>query len=225
MAAEWRGNLKEEIASLVRDRILAGAYVPGQRLDQDALAGELGVSRAPVREALILLEADGLVEGVPRRGAFVARLTRDDVQDHYAVFGVVSGLATRRAVGVLDVAQLDGLEALLAEATAPDVDAATRVRLSHGFHRHIHLAGASRRLRVVLRLLSGTMPASFFLEDTAWTALLDDEHRGILAALRARDPSSAVERVEAHFRHLGERAVALLEERGLWRADDGSHQL
>jgi DNA-binding GntR family transcriptional regulator len=78
-------NLKHAVASLIRERIFSGGLRPGSRVDQDALAEAFGVSTMPVREALISLEAEALVVNVPRRGSYVADLTRDDVRDHYRI--------------------------------------------------------------------------------------------------------------------------------------------
>src|SRR5215831_12141198 len=77
--------LREEIHALLRERIVAGRVLPGSRLPDVQLAGELGVSRTPVREALLRLVREGLVENDPHRGFFVAPLSRQEVLDTYPI--------------------------------------------------------------------------------------------------------------------------------------------
>ena len=91
-----RRNLAEDVAEHIRQEILAGRFRPGDRIDQDAIAVQLGVSRLPVREALIALDQEGLIESIPRRGAYVQRLEREDIADHYQLFGQAAGLAAYR---------------------------------------------------------------------------------------------------------------------------------
>src|SRR5690606_9987065 len=92
-----RTNLKDEVARYVRDLILSGAVHAGQRIDQDEIAEQVGVSRLPVREALIILEAEGLIVNVARRGSFVAPLSPDDFFDHFEMYGLLAGIAAGRA--------------------------------------------------------------------------------------------------------------------------------
>ena len=110
-------SLPEQIAARLSERIVAGAYEPGQRVLEQALAAEFGVSRGPVREALRILERDGLVTIVPRRGALVTALTIDEVKEIFDIRAMLNGLrdrliaedpARRRALALLEpqVAQL-----------------------------------------------------------------------------------------------------------------------
>jgi DNA-binding transcriptional regulator YhcF (GntR family) len=107
-------NLKSEIADYLREQIYGGALHAGSRLDQDGLAEQLRVSRLPVREALISLEAEGLVVTKARRGAYVASLTEAYVIDHFRIFGAVSSIAAQEATEALTAAQLDKLDGLVA---------------------------------------------------------------------------------------------------------------
>ncbi|MBP0656595.1 GntR family transcriptional regulator, partial [Mycobacterium tuberculosis] len=84
---------KESAAREIRSLVFAGELRPGSKVDQDALAEKLGMSKLPVREALIALAGEGIIETIPRRGAFVADLAREDIRDHYWMLGVISGLA------------------------------------------------------------------------------------------------------------------------------------
>jgi DNA-binding GntR family transcriptional regulator len=212
-------NLKHAVASHIRDRILSGSLRPGAKIDQDALAETLGVSKLPVREALISLEAEALVVNVPRRGSFVADLTPDDVRDHYHIYGLVSAIAAERAAERLSEKQLADLDAMLDEM-ASSRDPARLEHLNHQFHRTINLAGGSQRLNSVLRLLADSIPARFYEFTTGWSAVAHEDHTRILEALRDRDPDAARQAMAEHLREGGERAVGLLEQVGFWEGRD-----
>ena len=91
-----RRNLSEDVAEYIREGIMSGALRPGTRIDQDAIAADLGVSRLPVREALISLDKEGLINTIPRRGAFVARMEREISTAGMALpTGIAAQLAAR----------------------------------------------------------------------------------------------------------------------------------
>jgi DNA-binding GntR family transcriptional regulator len=216
-----RQNLKQEAAKHIRDLIFSGEVRAGQRLDQDKLAKDLGVSRLPVREALITLEAEGMVNNIARRGSFVARLEPDDIIDHFRMYGLISGVAAARVAesreaevlgSMADIAQL------MRETTIPS----EHDRLNYRFHQAINRAGGSRRLISVLRILSDNMPSHFFESNAEWE-FRDQafaEHDEILAAMRAGDGAAAAAAVATHFAHTGEQAVRTLRSAGFW--DDES---
>src|SRR3954447_5906133 len=85
------------VAAHLRRMVFDGEYKPGDRVRQDEIAAELGVSRIPVREAIIALDREGWVTIEPHRGAFVYGLDENSVRDHYEVLGVLYGLGSRRA--------------------------------------------------------------------------------------------------------------------------------
>ena len=97
------------VSQEVRRRIWAGELRGGERLNQGELADSLGVSRIPVREALIGLERDGLVEIVPRKGARVVAMSETDVADHYELYGLIDGFALAKTLQRGDDAALTEL--------------------------------------------------------------------------------------------------------------------
>lgn len=217
-----RRNLAEDVADHIRDAILTGRLRPGQRIDQDALAAELGVSRLPVREALIALDQEGLIDTLPRRGSYVQRLRPDDIADHYEIFGHVSGLAAARAAGRLDDEGLAALRAVhdrMAAATDPQ----EQERLNFEFHRLVNAAGASRRLTSVLRLLSRSLPMHYYAFVPGWSAAAQDQHGQILRALERRDPQAAQQAMERHLADSAQHAVAVLRRLDFF-AEDASDQ-
>jgi len=88
-------SLPEQIAARLAERILAGVYAPGERVREEALAAEFGVSRGPAREALRLLEKDGLITILARRGAMVTKLSIDEVREIFEIRAVLNGLRDR----------------------------------------------------------------------------------------------------------------------------------
>ncbi|MCX4095579.1 GntR family transcriptional regulator [Nocardia sp. alder85J] len=214
-------SLKTVAAQEIRRRIFSGELRPGDRIDQEEIAESLSASKLPVREALIKLEIEGLVELPPRRGAFVARLSRDDVRDHYWILGVVSGLAAAHAATVITDAALNRLDVLL-DRMAVTGSGPAREALNFEFHRVINRAAGSRRLIAALRVLGSAGPHGFYEAHHDWPETADRDHREIVAALRARSVSAAGGLTEAHFLRGGNRAVEMLGSRGFWlTADQG----
>lgn len=208
-------SLKELAASEIRERIFSGNLRPSSKVDQEALADDLQMSKLPVREALITLESEGLIRNIPRRGAFVASLTRDDIRDHYHIFGLVAGLAAERAAENLDEDELAELEDMLERMESSD-SPETQQRLNEEFHRLINLAGGSRRLASVVKLLGKSLPSRFYEFYTGWAEPASEDHRQIVTALKRRKPDAASSAMVEHFRHGGEHAVRFLESTGFW---------
>src|ERR1700691_938243 len=135
----------EHIASHVRSLIFEGELRPGMRVPQDSIARNLGVSRIPVREALIVLEREGWVTNEMHRGAFINALDEQTVHDHYELFGLIYGFAAQRALarGSGDPPQhLATIQANFARATSPT----EWYDLSIAFHGLIVRSTASPRI-------------------------------------------------------------------------------
>ncbi len=211
-----RGSLADEIAAYIRDLILTGALRPGVKIDQDAVSQALDVSRSPIREALVVLGQEGLLDVTPRRGAFVARLTPSDIVDHYELFGVVSGRAAALAAATMSEAELDALEGVHARFTAESEDDLSA--LNHEFHRLINTV-APRRTRWLLRHLERSVPANYYEFANGWNARAVEHHGAILGALRARDGEAARLAMEHHLHESGLAAADALREQGFWDDD------
>lgn len=198
-------NMPEQIATALRQAIANGKLRPGARLPEVQIAREMGTSRAPLREALIQLEREGLVVRRPNRGAFVADLTEELVREVASLRGVLEGFAASLAVKRLTREDFDRLEAILKEmlAVARQGDFPRMVEWDYQFHEYIMRAsghrllyetwvGMDRKIRVYLsatNLMYADMKA------------VVQGHLAILRALRRRDPGRAG-RVMAE--HMGE---------------------
>ena len=160
--AVWdRRTTGEQVALYIRSLVFEGELRPGRRIPQDEIATTLGVSRIPVREAIIALEREGLVTIEPHRGAFINPITRDTIRDQYELYGLAFGLATRRAAergGDSFVDELAAIHTQLVAATDPEEFSARNGE----FLGLIVKAANSPRVQAVLRVLSGLVPGNFF---------------------------------------------------------------
>lgn len=208
-------KISDQIAARLRDEIIAGGIPAGEPLRLVALAERLGVSTTPVREALAILERQGLVSGRAHRGFRVIEITPRDVDDAYALSAFMQGRLTERAVSRLSDEQIDELDELDRAMRAATADGRTAEAsdLNHRIHRAIGLAGASPFL---LRFLRETTPFVTRRHDPdvpGWETQRQRGHADLLAALRKRDASLAGRLMEEHVLYSGELAVQFAERR------------
>lgn len=196
-------NLGETVRSRLtrelRDRILTGRLSVGCRLDLDDISREFGISRTPVREALLELSYEGLVAVAPRSGITVLGVTPDDAVDSFAVLAALAGKAAEWAAsraGDDDLARLTGLARSV--GSAEDVVAA-----NWRFHRAVNHAAGSRRLLVHLRQAVRAVPVSYFELFPAQAVRSEAEHAALLGAIGRRDGALARRLAEAHVLQAG----------------------
>jgi DNA-binding GntR family transcriptional regulator len=139
-------SLVDLAADALRDRILSGALKPGERLLEEQLAGELGISRPPLREALRLIQSEGLVQSLPRRGTIVAPLGEKDAWEIATLRSALERTAMELALPIRRPEQLDDCrDALQAMAAAVSDNRTVFVRASFRFHLAVvHLARHDR---------------------------------------------------------------------------------
>lgn len=209
-----RRTSSQQVASRIRRMIFTGELAPGDRIPQDQVAAELGVSRIPVREAMIALDREGWVTIEPHRGAFVLGLDPDYVRDHYELLGRVYGLAASRATerGTDDeIASLVEASGDLA-AAGDDADFARR---NADYLALLLRIAASPRISSVLRVMTGIVPGNFFAEVPDARATQVKGVRAITRAVRARDADRAADQAMTMLRRHGESVVELLAARDL----------
>lgn len=198
--------LRDHVRQQLRTAILSGAFLPGERLNERALASELEVSTTPLKEALRQLEAEGLIEVMPRRG-LVIRYNEDFAEEMILARAVlesaIAALAARRA----DAGAIERLQATVAtmhEATEK-ADVMHLIRLNECFHGEIHQAAQSVHL-------SRLVAQQQFYDDTARRVIHRDhhdsrialrEHSEICAAIVARDADRASALMGAHVHRSG----------------------
>jgi DNA-binding GntR family transcriptional regulator len=195
------------IAETLREEILRGEIAPGQALRQEELAERFGVSRLPVRDALLRLEAHGLVHVYPNRGAFVISLSADEVTEIYEMRVLLEGDLIERAVPRMTPEHWRRIDAAQAEATRT-AGGPEWVEGDWRFHRALYEAAARPRQLATIENLRSTV-ARYSSGHDALPALTPEwlaDHDAILEACRARAAVAAKQRVVMHLR----RALALV---------------
>ena len=200
--------LRQEVLEALRSAILANRIRPGSRLLEAEVAGRMGVSRAPVREAIRQLEQEGLVEFFPHRGAVVVGLPEDEIDAIYELRALIEERAIERAVDHATDADFARLEALIDEMQAAlrarDIDEVAEVDLR--FHGAIVELSGFSLLRHIWGSLDGLVrvrsyqaldrpgkAAKYFLSGSIAS------HSVLVDALRARDREGAATAVRAHI--------------------------
>ncbi|MBA9005452.1 GntR family transcriptional regulator [Thermomonospora cellulosilytica] len=208
----------EQVRLYVRRLIFDGVLRQGQRVPQDAIAQTLGVSRIPVREALIALEREGWMTIIPHRGVFVNALDEAAVRDHYELYGLFHGFAVRRAVERRG-AELAERLAPISKQIADARDVEELQDLSLRFHRLVVESAQSPRLRSMLRQMTGIVPGNFFELVPGADAV---ERRGtaaIVRAIRKGDAAKAEQEYAAMLRRQGDLVVELFRKRGMFEQE------
>ncbi len=197
--------LYEEVAEGLRQRIFQRELEPGSWIDEMKLAEEYGISRTPLREALKVLAAEGLVTMKVRRGAYVTEVSEQDLTDVYHLLGLLESDAAGVVAERATEAQLNELrrlhDELEATARPGHVDRELFFAINERFHMRL-LAIADNRwrdqmvadLRKVMKLNrhNSLLKSGRLVESLA-------EHRALMVAIESRDPQAAAARMREHF--------------------------
>ena len=196
--------LRDEVFNTLRERILKGVYKPGERLMEIHLADQLGVSRTPIREAIRMLELEGLVKMVPRKGAQVAKISKEDLQDVLEVRKALDTLSVKLACERItedEIKLLNNAEREFEKALASK-DVREIAEADVAFHDVIHAATKNGRLKSMISNLAERIYRYRFeyikqQSDGGKTLML--EHREIMRCIEGRDVESAVKATEIHI--------------------------
>ncbi len=207
-------SVTEMLADDLRQAILSGSLEEGEYLRQQRVARQYSVSEVVVREALRVLEAEGLVETERRRGSRVSRLSPDEVRELWELRILLEKLLTRHAVPALAPDDL-AHAAALASAMEKQPDAVAWLALNFDFHTCLYRPAGRPRILRFANNLRNVMDRylRMRLAGLGRFELAHREHRQILTAYRRRDPDLAVQRVEAHLARTAEDVLAFLTAR------------
>lgn len=207
--------LRDVVFNTLRQAILRGELKPGERLMEIALANRLGVSRTPVREAIRMLELEGLVIMIPRRGAQVAQITEQDLNDVLEVRLGLEELAVRFACERITDEEIKalGLAVKEFEKKMSNNDLSAQAEADVKFHEIIYGATHNQRLVQIINNIREQMYRYRieYLKDVESRKTLVKEHYEICDALKRRDAESAVEKMCIHIRNQQEAILRSLE--------------
>ncbi|MEB3968076.1 GntR family transcriptional regulator [Mycobacterium ulcerans] len=213
-----RAQLSDEVAGHLRAAIMSGTLRPGTFIRLDETAAELGVSITPVREALLKLRGEGMVQLEPHRGHVVLPLTRQDIDD---IFWLQATIARELAVTATErisevvIGELEHInDALTAAVGAGDTEAIAA--LEFAFHRVLNQSSGRIKLAWFLLNAACYMPAQLYASDPQWGAAAVDNHRQLIAALRRRDTAAVIEHSVWQFTDAAHRLTQMLETNGIF---------
>jgi DNA-binding GntR family transcriptional regulator len=214
--------LADDIVVRLREAISDGRLTSGARLSEELLAGMMGVSRGPIREALNQLEREGLVIKQRNKGSFVARLSREDLDEVYSLRLALEKLAIQQAIRMIEPKQLADLQAVV-DAMAVNVNGRTTTahkiaELDLGFHDILYQASQHKRLcscwatlrpQIHIFLLTRNVASSDF------GLYAVQSHQTIVDVIRARDEARAITTIENHLQAAYERIVESYSQAGV----------
>lgn len=204
LTTSGRQRLVDEVSRILEEAILAGTVRPGERLIEAAIAQRLSVSRTTVREALLMLERQGLITSVPRRGTFVKRLSREEALDMGFTRALLEGFAVGAGFERIDAQVIGRMELLLDAMGAcrlPD-DIPQLMQIDVDFHRPLVEAARSPRLLDLWSGLNGQIRALYLTTLESQQVRIEEVvafHQLLIDALRSGDPALAQQTVFQHY--------------------------
>jgi DNA-binding GntR family transcriptional regulator len=205
-------TVADHVAGILREAIAAGALAAGTALRQDELAARFGFSRMPIRDALRLLEAEGLVTIHPTRGAFVARMDAIEIGEIYAVRELLETEALRLALPRLSAEALAKAAAVLDQIDA-EPDVGRWGQLNRDFHLALYGACGNARLLALIEAQHNAADryVRILLSNLDYRTRSQSEHRKLLAACRKRDAERAIDWLARHLREGSKTLVAAVK--------------
>jgi DNA-binding GntR family transcriptional regulator len=209
-------SLHDETVKRIREMILRGALAGGEKIDEKGLSERMGVSRTPIREALRTLSSEGYIDLVPRRGAFVARVSDADIKELFEVMSGLEGLCVRLAMPRLTDKDLEKLEALHAamEEQYARRDHKAYLKINWEIHGYIQKRSENKLLNEIIDGLRKKI--TLFRQQQLYQPgrfdLSIQEHRDLMAAIRQRDAVAAEKALAHHLLRQGHSLVTVREE-------------
>ena len=205
-------NAREAAFEKIKEAIIKGHFKPGEKLVEQTLAQEMGVSRTPVREAIRRLEAEGFVVSIPRKGVVVSRADKEEIVQLYSIRAELEGLAARWAIENADEDDIRKLDEAISrmEETAASGDLNGVVQSNALFHDAIAQASKSRILCTLLKTLQDNIQRfrfqSLHLPGRPEAALA--EHKEIVAAIKEKKTEEADRLLKEHLQNACAAALA-----------------
>lgn len=211
VAKDIRGSfltVEEMTETFIRQAILRGVFRPGERVPQDDIAAALGVSRMPVRASLRPLEAEGLLDIRPHRGAIVAALRPEELTELYEMRVLLEGYLLERAIANVDEIVLARLEEI-AQRLEGAVELADRLDARKNFYRELYALAERPRAAALVEQLRDSVGRYLLLQrvDESSTG-----HFELLHLVRNRDGAAAKKWLRAHLHRVSEKLQGMVAE-------------
>ena len=207
--------LADWIVASLREAILQGYFEPGEKLDQGRIAEDLDVSVTPVREALKQLEAEGFIEIRSHHGAFITRVTPEDVHDVFEVRQIIESEVIRQVTPIIPEKVLDELEEKATHGNQHPLadEPITHYEFDHYFHDSILGFTKNKLFKDTLKNLNNRIiRVRYFAlsQPGSHLSLSEDEHIQIVDAMRSRDPEAASDAMKNHLNNSAKRIKEFL---------------
>lgn len=202
--------LSDRVKDYIVEAVLTGDLKPGERIVESSMARELGVSQAPVREAIRDLVLLGFLESEPYKGTSVRSFTYEELWETYTVRAALESLAARLAATHLTADDLDRLQGILDEMmeAAQRQDRDRLVRLDNRFHETILKISRNKTLHQLWKTLQfGTWSIVTYRKSSYDPAYLAARHGELLEALKSGDPEKAAHAMQHHIEDMGKPPV------------------
>ena len=209
------GGLHLQVGARLRQLIVEGAIAPGAKLNERALAEQLHVSRTPLREAIRMLAAEGLVDLLPNRGAVAAQLSTQDIVDTFELVAGLEGQSGELAAERISERELNEIRALHFEMLAAHTrrDLPTYYRLNATIHNQINAAARNPVLTATYRTVNARLQALRFrsnLDEGKWARAVQ-EHERMIELLGARDGARLRKLLVTHLEHKRDAVLSLMD--------------
>jgi DNA-binding GntR family transcriptional regulator len=208
LAPSPKRSLSDDVAERLRKAIWSGRLAPDERLREEVLADSLGVSRGPIREALSQLEREGLVIKQPNRGAVVARLSPEDLNEVYSLRLAIERLAVQQAVQNAEAKHFRQMQDVINQMATGQLTELHAATLDVQFHEIVYEAARHKRLYDCWSNLKPQIYVFLLSRNVAnpdYRALAVQSHQILLDAITERNEPLAVERIEWHLKSAYER--------------------
>lgn len=215
------GTLHDQVLTRLRALLVEGHIAPGAKLNERELSAQLHVSRTPLREAIKLLAAEGLVDLLPNRGAVAVQLTADDVRHTFELLETLEGMAGELAAQRITTAELAELQALHYEMLACHArrDLPGYYRLNARIHSAVTTAAGNPVLAATYRSVNARVQSLRFRtnQDEAKWLVAVRQHEQMIVALTARDATGLRALMAHHLRLKRDTVLALMQGRDTQR--------
>ena len=196
-------SLRDQVADILRDEILSVRLKPGSILNEKVLAERLNVSKTPVREALALLDHEGLVQTLPRKGYFVTPVTIQDISDAFGLRIILECAAAEMAATKINDEDIEELSKLSSEYDSTE-NTNERIKVNLRFHHYIARLSGNERLASLVKQLHLDM------ERMNVFGFRISGHEKLLSAFRQRDPKRAAEVMREQILAVRDKAAQLI---------------